>query len=478
MRKIFWAFVFMGLLASCANNKEIVISGTVQNLDGQTLLYYTSVGGMFDAQLGDTLQIQADSTFILRLPASEYERVRFTLWGKGHLGTLILKDGKVQVDLDGSADTGMNVSGVSESKLRVARMLSQLEKDVSAQRRGNGDLWDTIKDTVPSSVAQKLRVTAEKMELQLEGVDKELVSKARQDIRMQIFSVFLDNAFEAISDPSGFTTQEWIKEIDQMLDFVQIDHPDNSFSPAFLDVIMNLAGYRYYLKGVDLPEGIKEGPELFFYDFEHHLAGKNQEAAMAQLILRDELEEQYDPSIITLTERFYELYPNSPWRSKVDEALAKNKAINEIEIPDYIHFPDIEHVKTLKGVTDMYKGKVIFLDIWATWCGPCRASFAYVKPLQEYAKEHDVVLLYLSLDNPEDEELWRKMVAHHDLMGEHIRIQKAFETEIYTTFCHDDGLMHIPHYAILDRGGEIRYQSASSPEEMDKLITELEVAAK
>ena len=84
------------------------------------------------------------------------------------------------------------------------------------------------------------------------------------------------------------------------------------------------------------------------------------------------------------------------------------------------------------------------MDIWATWCGPCRDSFAFVKPLQEYAQEKDIVLLYLSIDNPEAEEKWKKMAAHYDLKGEHIRIQEAFKQEIYDTFG-SNGALYIPH---------------------------------
>ena len=36
-----------------------------------------------------------------------------------------------------------------------------------------------------------------------------------------------------------------------------------------------------------------------------------------------------------------------------------------------------DSVRTFKEITDLYPGKVIFIDVWATWCGPCRASFAH-----------------------------------------------------------------------------------------------------
>ena len=69
-------------------------------------------------------------------------------------------------------------------------------------------------------------------------------------------------------------------------------------------------------------------------------------------------------------------------------------------------------------------------------------SFAFVKPLQEYAQEKDIVLLYLSIDNPEAEEKWKKMAAHYDLKGEHIRIQEAFKQEIYDTFWFEWSLVY------------------------------------
>ena len=216
---------------------------------------------------------------------------------------------------------------------------------------------------------------------------------------------------------------------------------------------------------------------LAFYDFTHRLTGKAQEAALAQLFLEDEFQQRYDPQLLPLADEFRRLYPESGWMPWVDRAVAKNRAFNETTIPADIHFPDVSSAKTIKDVTDRYKGKVIFMDIWATWCGPCRASFAYVGPLQEYAAANDVVLLYLSIDRPEDDEKWRKMAAHYNLKGEHVRGQEAFHQEIYDTFGHK-GALSIPRCVIFDKQGNIRFSTAASPEQWDKLKEQLQEAAK
>lgn len=161
----------------------------------------------------------------------------------------------------------------------------------------------------------------------------------------------------------------------------------------------------------------------------------------------------------------------------MSRAVGKNRAFNETAIPADLHFPDVSSAQTIKDVTDLYKGKVIFMDIWATWCGPCRAAFAHISPLQEYAAANDVVLLYLSIDRPENDEKWRKMAAYYGLKGEHVRVQNAFHQEVYDTFGRQ-GALSIPRYVIFDKQGKIRFTSAASPEQWDKLKEQLQEVAR
>ena len=333
------------------------------------------------------------------------------------------------------------------------------------------------RDTVAASVRRKLTDYALSLDKEVEGVDEELRDKARQDIRMQLLLAFQNQLLATTFRSSEATKQEWLAELDSMTVFCSINHPYSPFSRSFYSVVSYDTGIRYYTKGEPKPEGVDKGVELAFYDFEHRLTGKAQEAAMAQLFLEDEGQQRYDPALLSLADEFCKLHPESPWMPWVDRAVAKNRAFNETTIPADIHFPDVSSAKTIKDVTDRYKGKVIFMDIWATWCGPCRASFAHVGPLQEYAAANDVVLLYLSIDRPENDEKWRKMAAHYNLKGEHIREQTAFHQEIYDTFGRQ-GALSIPRYVIFDKQGKIRFSSAASPEQWDKLKEQLQEAAR
>ncbi|MBL7871284.1 MAG: TlpA family protein disulfide reductase [Cyclobacteriaceae bacterium] len=58
-------------------------------------------------------------------------------------------------------------------------------------------------------------------------------------------------------------------------------------------------------------------------------------------------------------------------------------------------------IKDLKGNKfpfDQYKGKVVFINLWATWCGPCKAEMPGIQKLYAKMKDDSVTFIMLSLD--------------------------------------------------------------------------------
>lgn len=62
-----------------------------------------------------------------------------------------------------------------------------------------------------------------------------------------------------------------------------------------------------------------------------------------------------------------------------------------------------------------FKGKYVYIDMWASWCGPCRKEIPHLKKLEEELQNDNVVFVSISIDK--DETAWKKSIVEHDLHG-------------------------------------------------------------
>ena len=123
---------------------------------------------------------------------------------------------------------------------------------------------------------------------------------------------------------------------------------------------------------------------------------------------------------------------------------------NKHGLADNIHYLDMTDVapeNTLQTILDRYKGKTILIDIWATWCGPCKFGHEKMKPLKEELSDKDIVYVYLTSPTSNFEE-WKKYIA--DISGEHYFLT---EDQLGAIFKQLQGTGY-PTYAIYTRNGE------------------------
>ena len=62
----------------------------------------------------------------------------------------------------------------------------------------------------------------------------------------------------------------------------------------------------------------------------------------------------------------------------------------------------------LKKIVEPYKGKVILLDIWGTWCGPCKEALSHSQEEYERLKDYDMEFLYLANGSPQ--QAWENVI--------------------------------------------------------------------
>jgi thiol-disulfide isomerase/thioredoxin len=122
------------------------------------------------------------------------------------------------------------------------------------------------------------------------------------------------------------------------------------------------------------------------------------------------------------------------------------------------------------ALLDSLRGKVVLVDFWATWCGPCVKQFPHTVELYQQSDPDQLAVVSVSMDDPEDEEkvlefLQARGASFHNLLSEY-----GISAEGFEAFEIDDGA--VPHYKIYDRSGKLRH-TASSGGEVDELIQQV-----
>ena len=122
---------------------------------------------------------------------------------------------------------------------------------------------------------------------------------------------------------------------------------------------------------------------------------------------------------------------------------------NEIKVGDKA--PDFNAVGAGLAPVKLsdFKGKLVYVDVWATWCGPCKYEIPYLDTLETDYHGKNIVFISYSID--EDHGAWIKFVPEHKLQGVQIIGEKAWESAL----CKNYKIMGVPTFMLFDKEGKI-----------------------
>ena len=141
-----------------------------------------------------------------------------------------------------------------------------------------------------------------------------------------------------------------------------------------------------------------------------------------------------------LYDEYVKDYPNSPYIPFLNGRQIKSAIVNRGQKAF-----DIGDEATFK--IENYRGKVIVLDFWASWCKPCITDGKFIKKIKEELKNEDVVFLSISLDEKEID--WKKAIEKWEIVGIHKRLKGGFNDPVSKAY----GIMGVPSYFIIDAQG-------------------------
>lgn len=124
---------------------------------------------------------------------------------------------------------------------------------------------------------------------------------------------------------------------------------------------------------------------------------------------------------------------------------------------------DYENFKGGKTKLSDLKGKYVYIDLWATWCAPCRAEIPYLQKLEEKFHGKNIEFVSISIDKLKDNEKWKKFVTDKHLGGTQLFADKDWESEFVMNY----GVTGIPRFILIDPKGNILQSDAPRPSDVE-----------
>ena len=140
-------------------------------------------------------------------------------------------------------------------------------------------------------------------------------------------------------------------------------------------------------------------------------------------------------------------------KEQLAQLEAKLKEKDSGEAPDFT-YPDAEG--KMVSLSD-FRGKVVLIDVWATWCGPCQAQMPYLLKLEEELKDSGIVFMGVSVDEEKNKEKWLKMIEEKGLKG--IQLFASGWSKI----AKDYEIKGIPRFIVVGKDGKLVARQAPVP---------------
>lgn len=159
-------------------------------------------------------------------------------------------------------------------------------------------------------------------------------------------------------------------------------------------------------------------------------------------------------------------------------------SVNANTLNDSTKIQILEYPSSLNALIKQFNGKLIYIDVMASWCKPCIVELQESENLNSFFEENNIIKIYITIDQKQDIEKCLNLLSRYDVKGYFISYLPPHDDET-TTFPSDierlflknekgEFDISIPKYAIINKEGNIVVKRAERPSNKEALIEQLE----
>jgi len=444
------------------------------------------------------IKVQADGSFEVEIPLTEQKFAYLFVNDEKYL--LLLKPNKqLYIAINGSENRITQLKGNSEPENQIIQSVDLADIPFFMKSEGNNYPYTkTTPEEVDSIVVKPWLAEQHK---RLEIIRQSSLTK---DDKALLTAEVKYNTLNHLCDFSSAIVRwkraDWNKFLIQLYDTVSVATPSYARGLQYYLFVERYTKYLFSkaLALHDQDSLYKEKPLRYLnisLDSALSLAKSHGETYLAWLAIHHTFDQataehflaqqtldQYQYGDLTHLNPFFndfeKFFPHSSYypelKQYADELrhkLLSNRNNKTTEV-----FSGYDSVNSIYDVVNKIKGKVIYVDIWGTWCGPCKEELAHVPKLKEKFNGQDLIFVYIDMDEDDKDAEWQDFIRVNNMTGIHLRMTPTQIQSIWQELLPDQKELRgqYPSYFIFDKQGNLVKGKAKRPSDKETLYQQLE----